>query len=145
MQLTQEQIYDMAPFARTLGVQFPKLGNDSVHARLANHTDVSTLGGALHGGAVMSLSDLAGAVCAGLHLDDGAGWTTVESTTYFLRPVRPDHYATAIATPVKLGRGLINVDIDVYDHPEPDYVAGDTDRHCARTSQVILIQPPARR
>jgi 1,4-dihydroxy-2-naphthoyl-CoA hydrolase len=134
VELSPELIYEMAPFARTLGVEFPRLDPDEVHARLAVDHRLSTLGGGLHGGAVMSLCDLAGAVCAGLHVRDGAGWTTVESTTYFPRAVR-GRAAGAVARPVKVGAGLINVDVDVYeDGPGRDR------RHCARTSQLLLVQ-----
>jgi 1,4-dihydroxy-2-naphthoyl-CoA hydrolase len=78
----------------------------------------------------MSLSDLAGAVWLGLNLEEGTGWTTVESTTYFLRPVRKDEIAAAVAKPIKLGRVLVNVEIDLFD---------TADKHCARTSQVLQI------
>ena len=130
MQLTQDTIYELAPFARTLGVEFPHLDPDQVRAELATDPSLSTTGGGLHGGAIMSLCDLAGAVCVGLNLPEGTGWTTAESTTTFLRGVHGAR-ATAVAAPVKLGRSLINVEIDLYD---------DTERHCARTSQVLLVQ-----
>jgi len=130
VELTQDSIYKLAPFAATLGIEFPVLTASRVRAELANRHELSTLGGGLHGGAIMSLSDLAGAVCAGLNITGDAGWTTVESTTYFLRAVRGER-AAAVATPVKVGRGLINVDIDVFD---------EADRHCARTSQILFVQ-----
>ncbi len=135
MELTQDAIHQMAPFAKTLGVEFPRLSTAEVRARLTNQPGLSTLGGGLHGGAIMSLCDLAGAVCVGLNIDDGASWTTIESTTYFLRPVRRNSAATAVAKPVKVGRGLVNVEVDVFD---------DSERHCARTSQVLLVQPSPR-
>ncbi|MCL2583861.1 MAG: PaaI family thioesterase [Streptosporangiales bacterium] len=134
MELTQDRIYEMAPFAKTLGIEFPVLTPESVRAELSTRPELSTLGGGLHGGAVMSLSDLAGAVCTGLNIPEGSGWTTVESTTYFLRPVRKDETAAAVAKPVKLGRSLINVEIDLFD---------STGKHCARTTQVLQVLDPS--
>ena len=133
MQLTQQTIYEMAPFARTLGVEFSALEPERVRAELATDPSLSTTGGGLHGGAIMSLCDLAGAVCVGLNLPENTGWTTAESTTAFLRGVHGTR-ASAVAAPVKLGRNLIHVEIDVYD---------DADRHCARTRQVLLVAQSA--
>lgn len=39
MQLTQDAIYEMAPFAKTLGVLFPVLRTDEVHAELEPSRD----------------------------------------------------------------------------------------------------------
>jgi 1,4-dihydroxy-2-naphthoyl-CoA hydrolase len=47
----------------------------------------TTTGGTLHGGALMGLADVVGAVCAFLHLPEGAGTATVSSSTNFLRAV----------------------------------------------------------
>ncbi|HZZ50199.1 MAG TPA: PaaI family thioesterase [Pseudonocardia sp.] len=132
MRLTEESIYARAPFAKTLGMRFPELSPHRVRAELTTGHELSTGGGNLHGGAIMSLSDVAGAVLAGLNVADDHGWTTAESTTYFLRPLMGPS-ATAVATPIKVGRMLINVDIDVFD---------ESGKHCSRTSQVIAVQAP---
>ncbi|WP_170926905.1 PaaI family thioesterase [Mycobacterium avium] len=131
MQLTQDTIYELAPFARTLGVLFPQLGPDEVHAELDLIPNLSTTGGGLHGGAIMSLCDLAAAVLVGLNLPDGIGWTTAQSTSYFLRPVTSGG-ARARARPIKLGRSVLNVGVEVVDHD---------DRLCAHTSQLLIAQP----
>ncbi len=62
----------------------------------------------------MALADSAGASCAFLNLPTGAGTTTVESKTNFLRAVREGR-AAAIARPLHIGRTLIVVETEVRD------------------------------
>lgn len=128
MELTQDTIYEMAPFAKTLGVLFPVLQPDEVRADLELGPELSTAGGGLHGGAIMSVCDLAAAVLVGLNLPAGTRWTTAESTSYFLRPVASGG-ARATARPIKLGRTTLAVSVDVVDHD---------DRLCARTTQLLM-------
>jgi 1,4-dihydroxy-2-naphthoyl-CoA hydrolase len=123
-------IYSVAPFAATLGVTFPELTASRVTAHLAATDELSTLGGGLHGGAIMSVCDLASAVCVALNVEDGHIWSTAESTTYFLRPVR--RAATATATPIKLGRSLVTVRVEVH----------DADKLCAYTTQMVHVTSP---
>ena len=67
----------------------------------------------MHGGALMSLADTAGAVCAFLNLPDGAAGTmTIESKTNLLAPVRGGT-VTATATPLRAGRTLIVVETEL--------------------------------
>jgi 1,4-dihydroxy-2-naphthoyl-CoA hydrolase len=87
MDIRAEDIYEYAPFAATLGVQFPELSADRVTAVLPARREVSMLGSGLHGGAIMSVCDLASAVCVALNIEAGSIWTTAESSTHFLRPV----------------------------------------------------------
>jgi len=124
-------IRQFAPFAATLGVNFIELTPARVQAHLAVKHELSTLGGGLHGGAIMSVCDLASAVCAALNISEGNAWSTVESTTYFLRPVRSA--ATATAIPIKLGKSLITVKTEVH----------DGDKLCAYTTQMLHVTPVA--
>jgi uncharacterized protein (TIGR00369 family) len=72
-----------------------------------------TAGGVLHGGALMSLADTAGAVSAFLNLpDDAQGTTTVESKTNLLGAVREGTVST-LATPLHSGRTLIVVETEL--------------------------------
>ncbi|KQY02949.1 hypothetical protein ASD37_25735 [Mycobacterium sp. Root135] len=128
MDITEDQIYALAPFAATLGIRFPTLTPDRVQAVLPTTHELSTLGGGLHGGAVMSVCDVASAVCVALNVDEGCVWSTAESTTYFLRPVRST--ATATSTPLKIGRTLATVRTEVHD---------DADELCAHTTQMVHI------
>ncbi|MBY0442060.1 MAG: PaaI family thioesterase [Mycobacteriaceae bacterium] len=128
MHITDEMIYRFAPFAETLGITFPELKAHRVQAYLPVKNEFTTLGGGLHGGAIMSICDVASAVCVALNIDDGKVWSTAESNSYFLRPVR--HAATATATPIKLGKALTTVKTEVHDH---------TGTLCAYTTQIIYL------
>jgi 1,4-dihydroxy-2-naphthoyl-CoA hydrolase len=134
MELTQERIYETAPLAKTLGIAFTQLTPVAVRAELVVRPELSTPEGMLHGGVVMSLSDLAGTVCAGLNVPGGTGWTTVVSTTCFLRPVPENELVAAIAMPLKAGRVLIHVEVDLFD---------GIGVHCARTTQVLQKADPS--
>ena len=65
----------------------------------------------LHGGAVMTLADSVGAVCAFLNLPEGASTSTIESKTNFFRGVR-DGEVVATARPLHVGRTTIVVQTD---------------------------------
>lgn len=130
MTLTAEQVYDLAPFVRTLGVELDAMAPDEVRARLPWAVERTTAGGGLHGGALMSLADAAGAVCAVLNLPaDATGTTTIESTTHFLRAVRDGH-AEAVSRPLHAGGTTVVVETDVLDADG---------RLCARTTQVQAV------
>jgi uncharacterized protein (TIGR00369 family) len=73
-----------------------------------------TIGGALHGGALMSLADGVGAICAFLNLPTGASTSTIESKTNFFRAIR-DREAIATARPLHAGRTTIVVQTDIRD------------------------------
>ena len=75
---------------------------------------VRTSAGVMHGGALMSLADSVGAVCAFLNLPPGAATTTIESKTNFFRAVRSGS-ARATATPLHTGRTVIVVQTDIRD------------------------------
>jgi uncharacterized protein (TIGR00369 family) len=64
---------------------------------------VTTLGGAMHGGALMALADQVGAMGAFLNLPPGALTTTLESKTNFFAAARAGK-VRAEATPVHIGR-----------------------------------------
>jgi len=102
------------PFARLAGIEITGATPQEVRGRLPWREDLCTTGGILHGGAVMTLADSVGAVCAFLNLPPGALTATIESKTNFLRAVRGGH-AEATATPVHVGRSVIVVQTDVRD------------------------------
>lgn len=103
------------PFCGSIGIEFTALSADEVRARLPWSAERCTIGGAMHGGAVMTLADGAGAVTAFLNLPDGAvGTTTVSSATNFLRAVR-DGWAEAVSRPLHRGRTTIVVETEIFD------------------------------
>ena len=88
---------------------------DEVRLRLEWTAERTTVGGAMHGGALMALADMAGAVCAFLNLPEGAvGTATIESKTNFLRALR-EGCVEAVSRPLHAGRTTIVVDTDLLD------------------------------
>lgn len=130
MKFIPEQIAETVPFARTLGVEFTVLSDGGVEARLPNRAELSTLGGGLHGGAIMGVCDLVGALATALSLDDGDLWTTVESTTYFLK-AGTGAFVVARGSVTKTGKSLVFVQVDLF---------ADDDAHLARTNQVLAVR-----
>ena len=100
------------PFAVATGVEIDAAAAASVRGRLAWAPERCTTGGLLHGGAVMTLADSVGAVCAFLNLPEGASTSTIESKTNFFRGVR-DGEIVATAQPLHVGRTTIVVQTDV--------------------------------
>ena len=68
----------------------------------------------MHGGALMTLADSVGAICAFLNLPEGANTPTLESKTNFFRRVR-DRHMDAVAKPLHVGRTSIVVQTDLAD------------------------------
>ena len=85
---TTQALVDSMPFATALGIKLDAAGADEVRGRMDWAADRCTIGGALHGGALMTLADSVGAVCAFLNLPEGASTSTIESKTNFFRGVR---------------------------------------------------------
>ena len=103
------------PFTKTLDVQAITVQPGEVRARLAWSEGVCTSGGMMHGGAIMTLADSTGALCAFLNLPEGAsGTSTIESKTNFLRAVRSG-YVEAVSRPLHTGRTVVVIETDVTD------------------------------
>ena len=68
----------------------------------------------MHGGALMSLADTAGALVAFLGLPDGATTATITSTTQLLRPVTGGT-VRAVAVPLHRGRTVVTAQTSLYD------------------------------
>jgi uncharacterized protein (TIGR00369 family) len=86
-----------------LGIRFVEAGPDRVAAELPVRDALRTVGGALHGGALMALADTVGAAATIVNLPPGARTTTVESKTNFLAAGRAGT-VRAEATPLHRGR-----------------------------------------
>jgi uncharacterized protein (TIGR00369 family) len=125
------------PFAAGLGIRLETAGPDETVAVLPWSDAHTTAGGLLHGGALMTLADTAGAVCAYLGLPAGARTATTQSGTYLLRAVSGSSGSSggavrATARPVHSGRTQIVVQTDVTD---------DRGRLVARTTQTQAVLP----
>lgn len=98
---------DLMPFSKLMGVKVTSAEKDRIVGELVVREDLCTVGGILHGGAIMAFADALGAVGAALNLPDGAmGTTTIESKTNFLGPASIGTKVLAETTPVQVGRRL---------------------------------------
>jgi uncharacterized protein (TIGR00369 family) len=89
--------------AELLGIRFVEVTPDRVVAALAIRDGLTTVGGALHGGALMALADTVGAAATMLNLPPGASTTTIESKTNFFAAGRAGT-VRAEATPLHRGK-----------------------------------------
>jgi uncharacterized protein (TIGR00369 family) len=108
------ELMALIPFAATLGMELVSATPEEVVGRLAWRDELCTTGGAMHGGALMSLADNLGGVCAYLNLPARAGTATISSSTNFMRSVREGH-VTATTRPLRVGRTVIVVQTDLRD------------------------------
>ena len=67
-----------------LGIRFVEATPDRVVAELPVRDALTTVGGAVHGGALMALADTVGAAATFVNLPPGATTATLESKTNFL-------------------------------------------------------------
>ncbi len=106
-------VHSVMPLCETLGVQAPVMTAAEVQLTLAWAPHLCTSNGLLHGGAIMTLADSAGAAAASLNLPEGAaGTSTIESKTNFLGAVR-DGVVTATSRPLHVGSTTIVVETEV--------------------------------
>lgn len=110
-----DQLISSMPFAVSNGIDLQVANVEEVVATLDWAPDRCTVGGAMHGGALMALADSAGAIAAYLNLPEGAaGTSTIESKTNLFRAVK-EGTVTATATVIHAGRTTIVVQTDVRD------------------------------
>jgi 1,4-dihydroxy-2-naphthoyl-CoA hydrolase len=108
-----EMLRELVPFADTLGIEMLEAGPDLVSARMPWAPEHCTVGGLMHGGALMALADNGGGTCAFLNLPPGAtGTATIESKTNFMRAVR-EGAVTAHSRPLHRGRTLIVIETEL--------------------------------
>lgn len=103
------------PLAKFLGIHVTFASKDRIEAQLPVRPELCTLGEKLHGGAMMAFADNIGALGAFLNLPPGAGTTTIESSTKFLRPTPVGTVARGVATPVRIGKTLQVWETKLYD------------------------------
>lgn len=117
------------PFAARLGMTVASASAQTVVAHLDWQPDLCTAGGLMHGGALMTLADSTGALCAFLGLPDGATTATTTSHTVLFRAARAGTL-TATATVAHRGRTSVVVQTDVTD---------DRGRAVCRTTQTQAV------
>jgi uncharacterized protein (TIGR00369 family) len=124
----------LMPHARALGVDLVTVTAELTQGSLSWAPERCTAGDVLHGGALMTLADSVGAICAHLNLPAGRGTTTIESKTNFFRPVRSGAVHAA-ARPLHVGRTVIVVQTDLTD--DAGALVGQT----TQTQAVITHKP----
>lgn len=90
-----------------LGIKIESATPDEVMGTLVVEERLCTVGGILHGGAVMALADTLGGVGAFLNLPPHTRTATVESKTNFLRPARIGTKIIAKSRLINKGRTLL--------------------------------------
>jgi uncharacterized protein (TIGR00369 family) len=109
-----DRLLAIMPFAAAIGIALDSATPQQVTGRLPWSAGPCTAGCVLHGGALMTLADSLGALCAYLNLPDGAATATTSSSTNFLRPVRGGQ-VHGTARPVHTGRSVIVVQTELRD------------------------------
>ncbi len=106
------QLRELMPYSALLGMIVDQQSPDQVVMSMDWTPERTTVGGLMHGGAVMSLADSAGALCAFLNLPEGsAGTTTIESKSNLLGAVRNGR-VVATSRPLHVGRTTIVIETE---------------------------------
>jgi 1,4-dihydroxy-2-naphthoyl-CoA hydrolase len=126
------ELLAMIPYAATLGMRLDEATPQLVRGSMPWSPALCTTGGAMNGGAIMSLADNIGAACAFLNLPAGASTATVESATNLFRAVR-EGTLHAAARPLHVGRSFIVVRTELTD---------DQDRAVGQTTQTQAVIAP---
>jgi uncharacterized protein (TIGR00369 family) len=104
----------LMPFAGHLGIVVDQASPDEVIARLDWAPHLCTAAGIMHGGALMSLADSAGALVTFFGLPEGATTATITSTSQLFRPVTGGT-VRAVAIPINRGRTTVTAQTSLYD------------------------------
>jgi uncharacterized protein (TIGR00369 family) len=98
----QERFAGMLP--DLLGMTLTEVTLERAIATMLVRPDLCTVGGSLHGGAIMAFADTLGAVGTVVNLPAGARTVTIESKTNFIGGAPAGSTVTGEATPVHKGR-----------------------------------------
>ena len=126
---TASQLRELMPFALALGIELEQPSPERAAGSLRWAPERCTAGGVMHGGAILSLADTLGAICAFLNLPAGAGTTTIETKSNFFRAVRGGS-VKGVARPLHVGRTIIVVQTELSD---------DDGRAVAQTTQTQAV------
>ncbi|AKK30534.1 PaaI family thioesterase [Mycobacterium sp. EPa45] len=127
MPVTPGHLFAQMPFYTVLET------DDTLIVDLHNRTDLANMRGALQGGLVTTLIDIAAGQLAFKVADLGDGVGTADMTVHFLAPIVAGP-ARAVATLVRKGSRTVVVGVDVFD------VGGD--RLAARATLSFAILTP---
>jgi uncharacterized protein (TIGR00369 family) len=102
------------PFAVLIGLELDTATAQEVRGRMPYDPGHCTVGGVLHGGALMAFADSLGGICAYLNLPAGASTATLESKSNFFRAVRGG-VVHGVCQPLHVGGSSIVVQTDLRD------------------------------
>ncbi|MGV9799413.1 PaaI family thioesterase [Mycobacterium sp. NPDC003449] len=88
--------------------------DEALIVEMDNRPDLTNIRGALQGGLIATLIDIAAGRLAGRHVGPGQDVTTADMNIHYLAPVVQGP-ARAVATIVRAGRRLIVTSVDVVD------------------------------
>lgn len=87
-----------------LGIELAEVTPEMVLARLPVRENLCTVGGILHGGAIMAFADTLGAIGTVVNMPQGSTTATIESKTNFISGAPAGSVVTGEATPIHKGR-----------------------------------------
>lgn len=87
-----------------MGIELKEASHERVVGTMKVRVDLCTTDGVCHGGAIMALADTLGAVGTLQNLPEGAGTTTIDSSTKFIRAARAGSTVVAECTAFHRGR-----------------------------------------
>ena len=132
MELTTQHMRELMPLCGHLDIDLVRASSEEVVGSMEWSEATTTMGGAMHGGALMSLADTIGGVVAFLNVPEGAGTSTISSSTVFLRGLR-EGTLTATGRLIHKGRTTIVAETELTDaHGRP----------VARTTQTQSVLMP---
>jgi 1,4-dihydroxy-2-naphthoyl-CoA hydrolase len=91
------------PFAALLGIDLRSAEPERIVGEMTVRPEFCTRPAVLHGGAIMAFADTLGALATIANLQDGAGTTTIESKTNFVRAAAVGSRIVGETTPVHRG------------------------------------------
>jgi uncharacterized protein (TIGR00369 family) len=103
--MLQERLQGLFP--DLLGIQFVAASPELVKASLHVRPELCTVGGIMHGGAIMAFADTLGAVATVLNLPPDGRTATIESKTNFLRPAPAGSLVIGECTALHRGKSFM--------------------------------------
>ena len=116
-----------------LGMELVEVTPDRVRAAMRVRADLCTVGGALHGGAIMAFADTLGALATFANMPAGARTTTIESKTNFVGAAPVDSRITGESVAVHKGRTTMVCQTTV---------RSESGKLVALVTQTQLVMPP---
>ena len=90
-----------------LGVRLTSVAPDAVRAEMDVRPQLCTVGGVLHGGAIMAFADTLGAIGTAANLSEGQRTTTTDSSTKFIAAARAGTRVTGECIALHRGRSTM--------------------------------------